>query len=77
MNHKGLPIIKDLTGLSRGYRFRWRLQYFGFFIYGPADQMPHLDPKERLKRARALKVYEAHGDAGTIVPEEVLAVLNA
>lgn len=77
MNHQRLPIIEDLTGLSRGYRFRWRLQYLGFFIFGPADQMPHLDPKERLKRARARKVLRAHEAAGTHAPAEVIEVAES
>ena len=42
MSDKPLPIVQDTTGLTRGYRFRWRLQYLGFTIFGPADQLLRL-----------------------------------
>lgn len=71
MSHKPLPIIKDTTGLSVAYRVRWWLQFLGFFVMGPADQLPHLDPKERLKRERAVRVLRAHQARGTEVPDDV------
>lgn len=71
MSHKPLPIVKDKTGLSVGYRLTWWLQFLGFFVMGPADQMPHMDPKERLKRERAVRVMRAHEARGTEVPQEV------
>lgn len=74
MSDKRLPIIEDITGLSRGYRFRWRLQFLGFSIFGPADQRPSRDPRERLKVDRARRVFRAHELAGTQAPDEVIAV---
>ncbi|HXD27867.1 MAG TPA: hypothetical protein VN621_03810 [Arthrobacter sp.] len=73
MSHKPLPIVKDTTGLSFGYRVRWWLQFLGFFVMGPADQLPHNDPKERLKRERAIRVLRAHEARGTEAPQEVKA----
>ncbi|MFF5792680.1 MULTISPECIES: hypothetical protein [unclassified Paeniglutamicibacter] len=72
MSDKRLPIVEDITGLSRGYRLRWRLQFLGFSIFGPADQLPSRDPRERLKIDRARKVLRAHEAQGTPAPEEVI-----
>lgn len=66
-----LPIVADLTGLTRRYRFIWRLKYLGFSIFGPADQPVHRSPKEHLKWQRARKVLAAHEAQGTEAPEEV------
>lgn len=76
MSDKRLPIIEDITGLSRGYRFRWRLQFLGFSIFGPADQLPSRDPRERLKVERARRVLRAHESAGTQAPDDVVRVAN-
>ena len=73
MSDKRLPIIEDITGLSRGYRLRWRLQFLGFSIFGPADQLPSRDPRERLKIERARRVLRAHEAQGTTAPAEVVA----
>lgn len=72
MDDKRLPIVKDTTGLGIGYKIRWWLQFFGFFFFGPAEQLPHLDPRERLKRQRARRVLNAHRQQGTEAPQEVL-----
>ncbi|RZU63085.1 hypothetical protein [Zhihengliuella halotolerans] len=72
MSDKPLPIVKDTTGLSRGYRFQWRLQYLGFSIFGPADQLPFRSPFEKLKRERALRVLRAHETNGTEAPQDVV-----
>lgn len=74
MSDKRLPIVEDLTGLSRGYRFRWRLQFLGFSIFGPADQLPSRDPRERLKVDRARRVLRAHEAQGTTAPEDVVRI---
>lgn len=76
MSDKRLPIVKDTTGLSLVYRALWRLQFVGFFFFGPAELPPHRDPKEKLKRERARKVLAAHEAAGTQAPDEVLATAN-
>ncbi|MFL4472964.1 hypothetical protein ACIPVK_03075 [Paeniglutamicibacter sp. MACA_103] len=73
MSDKRLPIVEDTTGLSRTYRALWRLQFLGYSVFGPADQLPHRDPRERLKRDRARKVLNAHEAAGTQAPDEVIA----
>lgn len=77
MSDKKLPIVEDITGLSRTYRVLWRLQFLGFTVFGPADQLPHRDPRERLKRDRARRVLRAHEAAGTQAPDEVIAVANS
>lgn len=76
MSDKRLPIIEDITGLSRGYRFRWRLQFMGFSIFGPADQLPSRDPRERLKVDRARRVLRAYEALGTQAPDEVIQVAS-
>ena len=76
MSDKRLPIVEDIMGLSRSYRVLWRLQFLGFTIFGPADQLPHRDPRERLKRDRARRVLRAHEAAGTQAPEEVIAAAD-
>ncbi|KAA0979394.1 hypothetical protein ACIGB6_12605 [Paeniglutamicibacter gangotriensis] len=72
MSDKRLPIVKDTTGLSLFYRALWRLQFVGFFFFGPAELPPHRDPKEALKRGRAQRVLRAHEAAGTQAPDEVI-----
>ncbi|MEE1621291.1 hypothetical protein [Zafaria sp. J156] len=67
-----LPIVTDTTGLTRGYRVRWRLQYLGFSIFGPADQRIENSPKERLKLERARKVLRAYEELGQPAPDEVV-----
>lgn len=67
-----LPIVADATGLTRGYRFRWRLQYLGFTIFGPADQRVENSPRERLKWRRARKVLRAYQQSGRQAPAEVV-----
>ncbi|MGO2004013.1 hypothetical protein ACTXOR_00745 [Arthrobacter rhombi] len=77
MDHKRLPIVKDTTGLGMGYKIGWWLQFFGYFFFGPADQLPHLDPRERLKRERARRVLRAHRKHGTEAPHEVMLVAGS
>lgn len=72
MNDKRLPIVKDITGLSPGYRLWWRLQFLGLSIFGPAEQIPSRDPRERLKINRARKVLRAHEAQGTPASAEVI-----
>ncbi|QXQ10371.1 hypothetical protein [Paeniglutamicibacter sp. Y32M11] len=73
MSDKSLPIVEDITGLSLSYRFFWRLQYLGFSIFGPADLLPHRDPRQKMKRERARIVLRAHEVAGTPAPDEVIS----
>lgn len=71
-----LPIVADTTGLTRGYRFRWGLQYLGFSIFGPADQRVENSPKERLKWERARRVLRAYEESGRQAPVEVVETAN-
>jgi hypothetical protein len=71
-----LPIVADTTGLTRGYRFRWGLQYLGFSIFGPADQRVENSPKERLKWKRARRVLRAYEESGKQAPAEVVETAN-
>lgn len=66
------PIVQDTTGLSLFYRFRWWSRFVGYSIFGPADVQPHLNPLEKLKRERALRVLNAHEAAGTPAPQVVV-----
>lgn len=66
------PIVRDTTGLSLPYRFRWWSRFVGYSIFGPADVQPHLNPLEKLKRERALRVLRAHEAAGTQPPQDVV-----
>jgi len=72
MNEKPLPIIQDITGLSRGYRFLWRLKYAALTIFGPAERSVHSSPRERIKWERAVKVLRAHEAAGTRADAETV-----
>ncbi|GAA5228843.1 hypothetical protein [Paeniglutamicibacter antarcticus] len=77
MSDQRLPIVEDTTGLSLMYRALWRLQFVGFFFFGPAEQAPHRDPRERLKRDRARRVLSAHEAAGTQAPDEVISTAKS
>jgi len=66
------PIVRDTTGLSRSYRFRWWAKYVGYTFFGPADVQPHLNPLEKLKHERAVRVLRAHEAAGTRAPQDVV-----
>lgn len=69
MDESSLPIIEDVTGLSRGYRFLWRLKFFGLTVFGPAERSVHSSPRERIKWERAVKVMRAHEAAGTVADD--------
>ncbi|GHD12477.1 hypothetical protein [Zhihengliuella salsuginis] len=66
------PIVRDTTGLSPGYRFRWWSKYVGYTFFGPADVQPHLNPIEKLKHERAVRVLRAHESEGTPAPQDVI-----
>lgn len=65
MNESPLPIVTDTTGLSRSYRFFWRLKFAALMIFGPAERSIHTSPRERHKWERAIRVLRAHESAGT------------
>lgn len=65
MNESPLPVIEDTTGLSRTYRFFWRLKFMALMIFGPAERSIRTSPRERHKWERAMKVLRAHEAAGT------------
>lgn len=58
------PITKDRTGLSLGYRVRWRVMYLLLAWGGPPHRSLELDPRERLRRERAARVAAAHAARG-------------
>ncbi|MCW4467147.1 hypothetical protein OK351_16820 [Glutamicibacter sp. MNS18] len=72
MNESPLPIIADTTGLSRGYRFLWRMKFTALMIFGPAERTIHSSPRERLKWERAMKVLRAHEASGTRADEQTV-----
>ena len=49
----------DREGLSLGYRILYRIKYFGWHLYGPAQLGEHDDPHMKLKRERDAKVAAA------------------
>lgn len=49
----------DREGLSLGYRILYRIKYFGWHLYGPAQLGEHDDPHMKLKREREGKVAAA------------------
>lgn len=49
----------DREGLSLGYRIMYRIKYFGWHLYGPAQLGEEDDPHRRLERQRAAKVAAA------------------
>lgn len=49
----------DREGLSLGYRILYRIKYFGWHLYGPAQLGEHDDPHMLLKREREAKVAAA------------------
>lgn len=64
MNSKAYSVTSDSTGLSFGFRFRWRLAYMVTFVTGSASRQGTLDPSAQLRQERAqrlLKGYEAQG----------------
>ncbi|WP_404288194.1 hypothetical protein [Glutamicibacter arilaitensis] len=69
MDESPLPIISDTTGLSLGYRARWRLKYLGLSIFGPAERSIMSSPRERIKWDRAMMVLRAHEASGTQADE--------
>lgn len=49
----------DREGLSLGYRILYRIKYFGWHLYGPAQLGEHDDPHMKLERERQGKVAAA------------------
>lgn len=76
MNDRPLPIVRDTTGLSPWYRFRWRMRYLGLFAFGPADRAGEASPRERMKWERAVKVADAHYTQGTLPDEETILTVR-
>ncbi|GAB3621206.1 hypothetical protein [Glutamicibacter sp. PS] len=72
MSDAPLPIVRDTTGLSRGYRVLWRLKYLGLSIFGPAERTIETSPRERVKWERAVRVLRAHQAAGTTPDAETI-----
>lgn len=58
------PVVHDTTGLSRGYRFRWRLKYLGLHVFSTASRQPGINPREQMRVERAQKVAAAHRARG-------------
>jgi hypothetical protein len=49
----------DREGLSLGYRIMYRIKYFGWHLFGPAQLGEGSDPHMLLKREREAKVEAA------------------
>jgi hypothetical protein len=49
----------DREGLSLGYRIMYRVKYFGWHMFGPAQLGEQNDPHMLLKREREAKVEAA------------------
>ncbi len=74
MSTKRYSVTTDTTGLSLGFRLRWRLAYMVTFVTGSAARQGTIDPSALLRQDRARKLVEGYRARGEEPPAEALRI---
>lgn len=76
MSSKAYSVTSDTTGLSSGYRLRWRLAYMATFVTGSASRQGTIDPNAQLRRDRAQRLLQGYQDQGIEPPAELMRIIQ-
>lgn len=71
MSGKAYSVTTDTTGLSLGFRLRWRLAYMATYVTGSASRQGTLDPSAQLRQDRAQRLLKGYQAEGTEPPAEL------
>lgn len=76
MSSKAYSVTADTTGLSAGFRLRWRLAYMVTFVTGSAARQGTLDPSAQLRKDRAQRLLKGYQEQGIEPPAELMRFLQ-
>ncbi|MFC4371806.1 hypothetical protein [Citricoccus nitrophenolicus] len=76
MSGKAYSVTSDTTGLSLGFRLRWRLAYMATYVTGSASRQGTLDPSAQLRRDRAQRLLQGYRSQETEPPAELVRLAH-